>query len=456
MRRILLLGGGGVRVPRLVHGLVDPRRHLPIEEIHLYDVDAARARAMALLCGELAREAGSRVRVAVAEALDALPRVDHILTAIRPGGDRGRARDEAVCKAVGVLGQETTGAAGFFMVLRTVPPLLEAVAAALAKSPDAWVLNFTNPAGVMTEALTRAGAQRVVGVCDTPSHLVEELAPALGVEAEAVVPSYTGLNHLGFFTRLEGPDGRDLLPVILDRYEELARVVRPLSYFPADWVRALGCLPVEYVHYYHDRAGTLARQAGASQGRGAQIEGLNRTLWAALDRLLPTDPAGALAAWREQMATRSATYMRVETGSPVRREVTAASYFEREGYEAVAIAVMQALAGEGGHTLVLDAPSAGTVAWAAADEVLELSFRVDAGGLMPTPGPALGGQALDLVMAVKAYERLALAAALEPTRQAMVAALAAHPLVGGEERAGAVLRAGAEAGVEVVRDAFRP
>jgi 6-phospho-beta-glucosidase len=441
-----------VRVPRLVHGLVDPARGLPIEEIHLYDTDVPRAEAMALLCRELAREARAEVRIEVAQSLDRLPAVDHILTAIRPGGDHGRARDEAVCRSVGLLGQETTGAAGFFMILRTVRPLLEAVSAALARSPDAWVLNFTNPAGVMTEALARAGAERVVGICDTPSHLVEELAPALGLAADRLVPSYTGLNHMGFFTGLADESGTDRLPEILARYEELSRAVRPLSYFPADWVRALGCLPVEYVHYYHDRAGTLQRQAAAAHGRGAQIESLNLGLWQALASFLPDNPPLALAVWREQMATRSATYMRAETGSPVLREVTAASYFTREGYEAVAIAVLQALAGEGERTLVLDAPARGAVAWAPPEEVFELSFRIGADGLVPAPGPALGGDALALLQSVKAYERLALQAALEPGEEAMVAALVAHPLVGGAERAHAVLRAAAAAGVEVVRD----
>ncbi len=277
--------------------------------------------------------------------------------------------------------------------------------------------------------------------------------PALGLPEDSLVPSYTGLNHMGFFTRLVDRAGRDRLPEILDRYEELGRVVRPLSYFPAEWVRRLGCLPVEYVHYYHDRAGTLARQAAASQGRGEQIEGLNQTLWEALGRLLPADPRAALAAWREQMATRSSTYMRVETGSKVLREVTAASYFEREGYEAVAIAVMQALAGDGDRTLVLDGPGQGSVPWAAdPDEVFELSFRVGADGLAAAPGAALQGEALAVVQAVKAYERLALEAALRPTREAMVAALAAHPLVGAEDRALDVLAAAARAGVDVVRD----
>lgn len=455
MRRILVLGGGGVRVPRLVHGLVDPARALPIEEIHLYDVDGRRAAAMAVLCRELAREAGARVRIEVAARLDALPAVDHVLTAIRPGGDRGRARDEAVCKSAGLLGQETTGAAGFFMILRTARPLLEAVAAARVQSPEAWVLNFTNPAGVMTEALVQDGVARAVGVCDTPSHLVEELAPALGVDPDSLTPSYTGLNHMGFFTRLVDAGGADRLPEILARYEELSRVVRPLSYFPAAWVRSLGCLPVEYVHYYHDRAGTLARQAAAAQGRGGQIEDLNRALWQALDRLLPGDPAAALAAWRAQMATRSATYMRVETGSQVRREVSAATYFEREGYEAVAIALMQALAGRGARTLVLDAPSRGAIAWAGADEVFELSLRVDADGLRPVPGPPPGSEALALVRAVKAYERLALAAALHPTEDALVAALAAHPLMADEATARRVLTAAARAGVPVVAQVYR-
>jgi len=447
--RIELLGGGGVRVPHLVYRLLGHREELDLEEILLYDLDRHRAEAMAGLCGALARRKGVDLPLRVIDAPGTGGPVDFVLTAIRPGLDRARARDEEVCRGAGVLGQETTGAGGFFMALRTIGPLVDEVLRSLETSPDAWVLNFTNPAGIMTEALAARGVTRAAGLCDTPSHLLAEIESGLGVASGDLTPSYVGLNHMGFFTGLVDRQGVDRLPEILDRYEEMRERIDSLRYFSPEVVRAIGNLPVEYVHFYLDRRGSVARQAATPVLRGGQIEALNRRLWAAVEAA-PGASEAALGAYLEVMATRSATYLAAETGESRHRSRDPEAYLEHAGYEVIAIAAMRALRGGPAATLMLDVMGGGASLGADPGEVYEASVRVDATGLTVLPVAPPGPVARSLIEAVKTYERLTRVAQARPSRAALLAALLAHPLIGDGPVAGRLLDLAAGAGVEGV------
>lgn len=449
--RIELLGGGGVRVPHLVYRLLAVKDRLDLEEVLLYDSQPRRVELMAGLCTALARRRGVDLPLRILDRPGGGGRVDFVLTAIRPGLDAGRARDERLCREVGLLGQETTGACGFLMAVRTLGPLADIVLKSLDTSPDAWVLNFTNPAGMMTEGLVRRGVSRAVGLCDTPSHFLEELEAGLGAASGGLDAHYFGLNHLGFFSALVDAGGRDLLPRLLADYDRYAERIATLRYFPADVVRAIGQLPVEYVHFYLDRRGTLRRQ-GQGAGRGAQVEALNRDLWRGVEASLPDRPDDALAAYIKAMATRSATYLQAETGTVRRHASDWQSYLEEPGYEVVAIAVMEALRGQGEARLLLDVAGGGAVVGAPPEEVYETSVRVDSAGVHVRDVTAPSDWVRGLVAAVKAYERLTLKAAAEPGRESLLAALMAHPLVADQEAALALLERGREVGVEVLQD----
>ncbi len=450
--RLELLGGGGVRVPHLVYRVLAFKERLDLEEILLYDVDRRRAELMAALCTALARRRGVELPLRILDRPGGGGPVDFVLTAIRPGLDAGRARDERLCREAGLLGQETTGACGFLMALRTVGPLTDAVLRSLDTSPDAWVLNFTNPAGIMTEALGQHGVARALGLCDTPSHLLQEVENGLGLGPDGLDAHYFGLNHLGFFTALLDSEGRDRLPDLLKDYERLAERIDTLRYFPAEIVRAIGSLPVEYVHFYLDRTGTLARQA-RSEGRGGQIEGLNRTLWQAVADDMPGRPDAALDAYVKAMATRSATYLQAETGTARTQPAEWQTYLEEPGYEVVALRVIAALRGQGEARLLLDVAGGGAAVGAPAGEVYETSVLVDSAGVHVRPITPPSEWVRGLVGAVKAYERLTLRAAAEPTRETLLAALTAHPLVADVPSAIALLDKARAAGVEVVAGA---
>ena len=447
--RIEVLGGGGVRVPHLVYRLLRHRSEIGLDEVLLYDSAPERAAAMgALLDALVARSGQPPLPIRVLERPDGGGRVDFILTAIRPGGDRGRARDEALCREVGLLGQETTGAGGMFMAIRTLGPLTEAVLRSLEASPDAWVLNFTNPAGLMTEALSALGVRRAIGICDTPSHFLQEIETALGVGAGALTPDYFGLNHLGFFSALVDQEGVDRLPGLLGRYEGYMPEIETFRYFAPAVVRAIGALPVEYVHFYLDRRGAVARQAQADILRGAQVEGLNRNLWERVMAALPDHPEGALDVYLETMMTRDATYFATETGAARRAPERPEAYLEHPGYEVVALAAMRALTGGESVTLMLDVPGGGERIGAPAHEVFETAVAVDASGVRVVPGGPPGEFVRGLVAAVKSYERLTLEAWRHPSREAQLAALLAHPLVADGDAAVRLLDLAAKAGVE--------
>ena len=269
--RLTILGGGGFRVP-LVHRalLADARREAPgrCTELVLHDTDDTRARVIASILSAQAEGVPGAPRVRLTDDLDeALRGADFVFSAIRVGGTHGRVQDEQVPLAEGVLGQETVGAGGVLYGLRTVPVAERIAERVAALAPRAWIINFTNPAGLVTEAmagvLARYGmAERVIGICDSPVGLVRRAARAAGADPATVTCDYVGLNHLGWLRRLE-VDGRDLLPGLLADEAALTSFEEG-RLFGADWLRALGALPNEYLHYYYFRRETLASVRAAA------------------------------------------------------------------------------------------------------------------------------------------------------------------------------------------------
>ncbi len=285
--RLTILGGGGFRVPLVYRALAGG----DVSELVLYDTDQARLGVVRSVLEQLGGGAGAGLpAVRVADGLDdALRGADFVFSAIRVGGTAGRVRDERMPLAEGVLGQETVGAGGVLYGLRTVPVALHIAERVAALAPRAWVINFTNPAGMVTEAMSTVLGERVIGICDSPVGLVRRAARAAGAQPDlflgtaagpaagwaatsAPAPSfdYVGLNHLGWLRTLH--DGtRDLLPGLLADTDALAGFEEG-RLFGADWLQALGSLPNEYLHYYYFRRETLAAVRAADETRGAFLD----------------------------------------------------------------------------------------------------------------------------------------------------------------------------------------
>ncbi|WP_030348654.1 6-phospho-beta-glucosidase [Streptomyces sp. NRRL S-1022] len=420
--KLTILGGGGFRVPLVYGALLTDRAAGRVTEVVLQDPDDRRLYAVTRVLAEQSAGVPDAPAVTATTDLDeALRGADFVFSAIRVGGLEGRADDERVALAEGVLGQETVGAGGIAYGLRTVPVAVDIARRVGRLAPDAWVINFTNPAGLVTEAMSRHLGDRVIGICDSPVGLGRRIARVLGADPKEAFVDYVGLNHLGWVRALRVA-GRDELPrllgdpALLGSFEE-GRL------FGADWLRSLGAVPNEYLHYYYFNRETVRAYQEAGKTRGAFLRDQQARFYA--------EAAGpgvsALRAWDRTRAEREATYMAEN------RESAGAGEREAEdlsgGYEQVALALMRAIARDERATLILNVRNRSTLPVLDADAVIEVPCLVDANGAHPLAAGPLPGHATGLVCSVKAVEREVLAAAESGSRATAVKAFALHPLV---------------------------
>lgn len=421
--KLAILGGGGFRVPLVYGALLGDRAEGRVTDVVLHDLDAARLDAIARVLAEQADGVPDAPSVTATTDLDeALRGADFVFSAIRVGGLEGRAADERVALAEGVLGQETVGAGGIAYGLRTVP-VAEDIARRVARlAPDAWVINFTNPAGLVTEAMSRHLGDRVIGICDSPVGLGRRVAQVLGGDPDEAFIDYVGLNHLGWLRGLHIA-GRDELPRLLADPGLLGSFEQG-RLFGADWLQTLDMVPNEYLHYYYFNRDTVRAYQQAERTRGAFLHHQQARFY---DEMR-VDGTGALAAWNATLAEREAAYMaenREAAGVGERAEED----LESGGYEKVALALMRAIARDERATLILNVRNGTTLAALDEDAVIEVPCSVDANGAHPMSVAPLPGHATGLVCAVKAVEREVLAAAESGSSATAVKAFALHPLV---------------------------
>ncbi|MFJ2768630.1 6-phospho-beta-glucosidase [Streptomyces sp. NPDC087300] len=421
--RLVILGGGGFRVPLVYGALLGDHAEGRVTEVVLHDLDAARLGAIARVLAEQADGVPDAPSVTATTDLDeALRGADFVFSAIRVGGLEGRAADERVALAEDVLGQETVGAGGIAYGLRTVPVAVDIARRVRELAPDAWVINFTNPAGLVTEAMSRHIGDRVIGICDSPVGLGRRVARVLGGDPDDAFIDYVGLNHLGWLRGLRIA-GRDELPRLLADPELLGSFEEG-RLFGADWLRSLGAIPNEYLHYYYFNREAVRAYQEAEQTRGAFLRDQQAGFYAEMAGA----EAPALKTWDDTRAEREATYMaenREASGAGER----AAEDLESGGYEKVALALMRAIARDERATLILNVRNGTTLSALDADAVIEVPCSVDANGAHPLSVSPLPGHATGLVCAVKAVEREVLAAADSGSLATAVKAFALHPLV---------------------------
>ncbi|NNN29538.1 6-phospho-beta-glucosidase [Streptomyces sp. S3(2020)] len=420
--KLTILGGGGFRVPLVYGALLTDRAEGRVTEVVLHDLDDSRLYAVARVLAEQASTVEDAPTVTATTDLDeALRGADFIFSAIRVGGLEGRANDERVALAEGVLGQETVGAGGIAYGLRTVP-VAEDIARRVARlAPDAWVINFTNPAGLVTEAMSRHLGDRVIGICDSPVGLGRRIAQVLGANPKEAWIDYVGLNHLGWVRGLRVA-GRDELPRLLADPGLLGSFEEG-KLFGVDWLQSLGAIPNEYLHYYYFNREAVRAYQQAEKTRGAFLAGQQAAFYEEMRR----PDAAALTAWDRTRAEREATYMSENRESAGAGERDADDL--SGGYEKVALALMRAIARDERTTLILNVRNQGTLSVLDNDAVIEVPCLVDANGAHPVAVAPLPDHASGLVCSVKAVEREVLAAAESGSRATAVKAFALHPLV---------------------------
>jgi 6-phospho-beta-glucosidase len=323
------------------------------------------------------------------------------------------------------------------MALRSIPAVAAYARRIRELCPDAWLMNFTNPAGLVTQALTEEFPDlRIVGICDTPISLWRDVAGAFGRRAEETPITFFGLNHLSWMSEA-WVDGENVVQrVVTD--ERIRNKIDELSMFEPGLLRIIGLIPNEYLYYYYYRERALANMRSASETRGEQVRRLGESLMHDLAEINPArNPGRAWARYATYQGGRHGTYMAMETGRPVWPEAEAhaaasagPSVEEGEGYAGVALDILSASATGEAAALVANVPNRGAIPGMRDDDVLEVVCRCDADGLQPAPVGEIPEEPLLLMQQVKRYERLTTEAVRKRSRDVATEALMAHPLVG--------------------------
>ncbi|MFD8227380.1 6-phospho-beta-glucosidase [Streptomyces massasporeus] len=397
--KLTVVGGGSTYTPELVDGFARLRDTLPIEELVLMDPARDRLDLVGGLARRIFTRQGHAGRITTTTDLDeAVDGADAVLLQLRVGGQAARQQDETWPLECGCVGQETTGAGGLAKALRTVPVVLDIADRVRRTNPGAWIIDFTNPVGIVTRALLQAG-HKAVGLCNVAIGLQRKFAALLSVEAAAIHLDHVGLNHLTWETavRLGGPEGEDVLPKLLGEHGDTIaadlRLPRPL-------LDTLGVVPSYYLRYYyaHDE---VVRELGTKPSRAAEVAEMERRLLA-----MYADPA--LDEKPELLAKRGGAF-----------------------YSEAAVDLAAALLGGGGSPYqVVNTYNRGTLPFLPDDAVIEVQAAVGAKGATPLPVPPVDPLHAGLMAGVTAYEELALQAALHGGRDRVFRALLSHPLVG--------------------------
>ena len=399
--KLAVVGGGSTYTPELVDGLGRLHDVLPVDELVLVDPATDRLDLVAGVGQRILSRLGHPARLVTSASLEpALEGVDAVLLQLRVGGQAARNEDETWPLECGCVGQETTGAGGLAKALRTVPVVLDIAEQVRAAAPDAWIIDFTNPVGIVTRALLDAG-HRAVGLCNVAIGFQRLFARLLGTDPAQVQLDHVGLNHLTW-ERAARVAGADRLPELIDaRGEEIADSVG----LPVGVMRALGVVPSYYLRYFYAHDVVVGEQRSAPS-RAAEVAEIERQLLA-----LYADP---------------------------RLDEKPALLGQRGGafYSEAAVQLAAGLLGDGPATRqVVNLRNDGTFSFLPDDAVIEVPARVDRSGVRAVDLAPLAPLHAGLVAHVTAYEHLALEAAQHGGRQRVFEALLAHPLVGQVDRA---------------------
>jgi len=400
--KLAVIGGGSTYTPELVDGIARLSDDVKVEELVLVDPDETRLSVVGPVSSRIMRAHGHPARLTWTTSLDdGLDGAGAVLLQLRVGGQAARQRDETWPLEYGCIGQETTGAGGFAKALRTVPVVLDIAERARRRAlPSAWIIDFTNPVGIVTRALLDAG-HRAIGLCNVAIGFQRNFAALLGVDPARVMLDHVGLNHLTW-ERAAVVNGVDALPGLIATHgDELA----DHTGLPASVLHDLGAVPSYYLHYFYEHDAVVERQRHEST-RAEEVARLERELLAAYaDPTLDHKP--------EMLSQRGGAF-----------------------YSEAAVALLASLVSDTGDVQIVNVRNQGTMPFLADEAVIEVPAAIGAGGAVPVPVAALHPLMAGLVAHVSAYEELAVAAALRGGRHRVADALLAHPLVGQYDLAG--------------------
>ncbi|MFW5736614.1 MAG: hypothetical protein ACOCXB_04580, partial [Halanaerobium sp.] len=275
----MIVGGGGVRTPQVTNGLLAKSKELKLEEITLLDIDKKRLDAIYKIVDQIRTSHQNVKGVKINYTLNnkkAFKDADLILFTVRVGNIQSRIIDEQVPLRYGVVGQETTGPGGFAMAMRTIPVILEYMKEIKETAPEAWILNLTNPAGLITQALNDAGYEKIIGICDSPSGLTEDIAAGLDLPLSELWFEYFGLNHLGWIKKIKHKN-KDITEDVFKNSEALKRHGEAM--ISGDLIRMLSLIPNEYLLFYYQNTEVVNKVSDSGLSRAQLIDKLNKLLF---------------------------------------------------------------------------------------------------------------------------------------------------------------------------------
>jgi 6-phospho-beta-glucosidase len=391
--KLVIFGGGSSYTPELVDGLIRRYEELPVSELCLTDINPERLEILGGLSRRMLARAGLPVAVTtMTDRRRALEGAAFVNAIIRVGGMDARILDETIPVRYGIVGQETTGPGGMMKALRTIPPMLALAADIREVCPEAWLINYTNPSGIIAEALGKHGGVRFVGLCSGPNGWIEHVLGAMSVDPARANVDWVGLNHLGFATRVR-VDGRDVTEQAVEAAAENWGV-------DAEWMRTLGAIPSTYLrNYYHRDRVVAAAQAPGYRCRGERVKEIEAELLRQY-----ADPS--LAEKPDLLGQRGGG-----------------------GYAEVAMASMLAIYHNKGERQIVQVLNQGAVDGIPEDSSVEIACIVDRAGAHPIRFGPIPLAIRGLIQAVKSYESLTVQAAVEGSKRLAMQALMAHPLV---------------------------
>ncbi|MFO8058567.1 MAG: 6-phospho-beta-glucosidase [bacterium] len=397
--KVAIIGGGSSYTPELLDGLFSRADALELFEICLYDVDRERLEVVSGFCHRMAEARSSRVSlVHTLDLSEALKDSSFVIAQVRVGGNAARREDERLGMRHNLIGQETTGVGGFMKALRTVPEMIEIAKAMEKHSPHAFLINFTNPSGIVTEALIKHSSVKVIGLCNIPVNFYIDVARAFSASRQEVELDYIGLNHLSWVRRVQVA-GKDVTGKILEWSDAPGRPanLEELDY-PRGFVEALGMIPMHYLRYYYMTGMMIERQRAKDKVRAEEVMEIESEL---MD--IYRDPESREKP--EMLSRRGGAH-----------------------YSLAALELIESICFDRGDVQVLDVKNHGAIPGLSPDAAIEVPCRVDSSGAVPLalapPEPAIKG----LMEAVKSYEELTVEAAVERDYDKALLALAVHPL----------------------------
>ncbi|WP_330984670.1 MULTISPECIES: glycoside hydrolase [Enterobacterales] len=435
--KLTVLGGGGVRSAFLAKSLAYNAHRIGLKEVVFLDSSAENLAVF----GEIARYVFNTIRPDIhfsltTDPVEALKGAGFVITTLRVGGDESRIHDERVALEHNTLGQETTGAGGFAMAMRSIPAILNYCRLIEEHAaPDAILFNFTNPSGLVTEAIIKSGfKRRVYGICDAPSELIRELPSILGCDERDLQVECYGLNHFSWFTNFT-VRGEDVTEKLINSPALYSHTC--MQYFEPELVKQCdNQLLNEYLYYYYYREEALKAIQNAQETRGEQIARINRDMRKELATIdVKANPAAAFDIWMKHYLKRENSYMQSESQQEkfnTREPLTLQQFIEEPdtgGYAGVALDILEAVNSDTTKRIVVSLSNNGTLDFLQPDDVIEISCDLSKSGLKPVTPRHVPVAQKNMISCVKEYERLAVAAILNKDRALAVRALMAHPLV---------------------------